>query len=261
MLKKILFYFVILFQFQLFAQYNSLDEIMQEKELRVCVWPEYYGISYLDIRTQQFIGIDSDLAKELAKDLNVNLKFVNSSFATLIDDITNSKCHIAMFAIGNTPQRREKIRFTTAHLSSDVYAITTKNNRRIDNWDDIDKKGNIIAVAKGTYHETIMKEKLQNAELLVLDKIHQREQEVQAGRADAFMSDYPFAKRMLAKTDWAKLIEPKTTYHKTDYAWAMKYGEDKFYNRVEQFIQDIKNDGRLLNLAKKNGLEPIVKLK
>ncbi len=166
-----------------------------------------------------------------------------------------------MFAIGNTTQRREKIRFTTAHLSSDVYAITTKNNRRIDNWDDIDKKGNIIAVAKGTYHETIMKEKLQNAELLVLDKIHQREQEVQAGRADAFMSDYPFAKRMLAKTDWAKLIEPKTTYHKTDYAWAMKYGEDKFYNRVEQFIQDIKNDGRLLNLAKKNGLEPIVKLK
>ena len=59
MLKIILFYFVILFQFQLFAQYNSLDEIMQEKELRVCVWPEYYGISYLDIRTQQFIGIDT----------------------------------------------------------------------------------------------------------------------------------------------------------------------------------------------------------
>jgi len=90
--------------------------------------------------------------------LNVNLEFVISSFATLIDDINNDNCQIAMFAIGNTAQRREKIRFTTAHLSSDVYAITTKNNRRVQNWDDIDKQGNIIAVAKGTYHEPIMKE-------------------------------------------------------------------------------------------------------
>ena len=254
-------FFILFLSLSLCANETIFDEIKANNKLKVCVWPEYYGISFLDQRTQQFSGIDSDLAQELAKDLKVDLEFVPSSFVTLIDDINNNVCHIAMFAIGNTIQRREKIRFTTAHLSSDVYAITTKNNRRIDNWDDIDKKGNIIAVAKGTYHETIMKEKLQNAELLVLDKIHQREQEVQAGRADAFMSDYPFAKRMLAKTDWAKLIEPKTTYHKTDYAWAMKYGEDKFYNRVEQFIQDIKNDGRLLNLAKKNGLEPIVKLK
>ena len=257
--KKILFYIIIFIQIQLFAQYNSLDEILKEKELRVCVWPEYYGISYLDIRTQQFIGIDSDLAKEFAKDLGVNLTFINSSFATLIDDITNSKCHIAMFAIGNTPQRREKIRFTTAHLSSDVYAITTKNNRRVHNWDDIDKKGNVVAVAKGTYHEPVMKEKLKNAQLLVVEKMHQREEEVQSGRADVFMTDYPFAKRMLAKTDWAKLIEPNGTYHKTDYAWAMQYNDDKFYERVEKFISDIKTDGRLLNIAKNNNLVPIIK--
>ena len=79
MLKKILLYFIIFIQIQLFAQYNSLDEILEQKELRVCVWPEYYGISYLDVRTQQFIGIDTDLAKEFAKDLKVELKcFANS---------------------------------------------------------------------------------------------------------------------------------------------------------------------------------------
>jgi ABC-type amino acid transport substrate-binding protein len=254
--------FLLLFlSLALFANETILDEIKTTKKLKVCVWPEYYGISFLDQRTQQFSGIDSDLAQELAKDLNVNLEFVSSSFATLIDDINNNICHIAMFAIGNTAQRREKIRFTTAHLSSDVYAITTKNNRRIEKWNDIDKTGNIIAVAKGTYHEPIMKEKLQNAQLLVLDKMHQREQEVQSGRADAFMTDYPFAKRMLAKTDWAKLIEPESTYFKTDYAWAMKYGDDKFYERVEEFIKNIKEDNRLVQIARKYGLEPIVKLK
>ena len=57
------------------------------------------------------------------------------------------------------------------------------------------------------------------------------------------------------------IVEPKETFHKTPYAWAMKYDDEKFYNRVEEFLKTIKNDGRLLQLAKNNGLEPIVNLK
>jgi ABC-type amino acid transport substrate-binding protein len=245
----------------LFAQESKLDKILETHTLKVCIWPEYYGISYLDKRTQNIVGIDSDLAYEFAKDLGVNIEFIQSSFASLIDDVTSQKCDIAMFAIGNTQARREKIKFTTPHLSSDIYAITTKSNKKVQSWDDIDKKGVVVAVAKGTYHEPVMKKKLQHAQLLVVDSFHAREQEVQAGRADVFMTDYPFGKRMLAKTNWAKLITPSNTYHMTPYAWATSYGDDKFYNRVEKFIEDIIKDGRLLNAAKKNGLEPIVKLK
>ena len=76
---KILFYSILLLQLQLFAQNNTLAKILEEKEIKVCVWPEYYGISSFDVRSQQFSGIDSDLAVELAKDLGVSLKFVNSS--------------------------------------------------------------------------------------------------------------------------------------------------------------------------------------
>uniref|UniRef100_UPI004047C4FF substrate-binding periplasmic protein n=1 Tax=Aliarcobacter sp. TaxID=2321116 RepID=UPI004047C4FF len=245
----------------LFAQESRLDKIISENNLKVCVWPQYYGISYLDQRTQTLVGIDSDLAQELANDLKVNLEFVESSFPKFISDITENRCDIAMFAIGNTESRRAKVRFTTPHLSSDIYAVTTKNNKKIKTWDDIDKKGMVVAVAKGTYHEPVMKEKLKNAELLVVDSMQSREQEVQAGRADVFMTDYPFGKRMLAKTDWAKLISPNTTYHLTPYSWVVAYGDEKFYNRVEKFISDIKKDGRLIELAQKNGLEPIVNLK
>jgi ABC-type amino acid transport substrate-binding protein len=243
-----------------YADGNKLETIKKTNKLRVCIWPEYYGISYLNPRTQQLTGIDSDLAKELAKDLKVKLEFVQSSFPTLINDVTEDKCDIAMFAIGNTKTRREKLRFTTPHLASDIYAITTKSNKKIKKWDDIDKRGVVVVVAKGTYHEPVMKEKLKNAELLVVNSFKEREEEVLSGRADVFMTDYPFGQKMLAKTDWAKLIVPKTKYHMTPYAWAMAYGNDAFYNRVEKFIKDIKKDGRLLKYAKKNGLESIAKL-
>ncbi len=251
----------ILLTINLQAKESKLEKIKNSNKLKVCTWPQYYGISYIDPRTQKLIGIDSDLAVELAKDLGVELKLVKSSFPTLIKDVTTNKCDIAMFAIGNTESRRAKMRFTTPHLESDIYAVSTKTNKKIQSWDDIDKKGIIVAVAKGTYHEPVMKKKLKNAELVVIKGFKAREEEVQAGRADVFMTDYPYGKKMLAKTDWAHLITPPSVYHLTPYAWTMQYGDDAFFSRVEQFITDIKSDGRLYKLAKENGLLPIAKLK
>jgi len=259
--KIIFFVFIILVStFTLNAKNNKLNKIIENNELKVCIWPQYYGISYIDKRTQKLSGIDSDLAKELAKELKVKLKFVESSFPTLINDIKNDKCDIAMFAIGNTKKRAQHLRFTSAHLQSDIYAITTKTNKNIKTWEDIDKPNIVVAVAKGTYHEPIMKNRLKNAKLLVIKGFKQRDEEVQASRADVFMTDYPYSTKVLNKTSWAKLIKPPKTYHLTSYAWAMAYNNDEFYNAVESFISSIKKDNRLKNLAIKNGLEPIIKL-
>ena len=261
MYKIIFLVFIsLLFAFSLNANNTKLDKIIKNNELKVCIWPQYYGISYIDKRTQQLKGIDSDLAQELANDLKVKLTFVKSSFPKLIKDIKNDKCDIAMFAIGNTEKRRKEIRFTSAHLQSDIYAITTKTNQNIKTWKDIDKTNTIVAVAKGTYHEPIMQKRLKNAKLVVIKGFKQREEEVQAGRADVFMTDYPYSTKMLNKTSWARLIKPPKTYHLTPYAWAVDYGNENFYQAVEKFISNIKKDGRLVRLAKQNGLEPIIKL-
>ena len=249
-----------IYNLSLYANNTKLEQIIKNNELRVCIWPQYYGISYIDKRTQKLTGVDSDLAVELAKDLNVKLTYIKSSFPTLISDIKSDKCDIAMFAIANTKKRREQMRFTSAHLQSDIYAITSKTNKKINSWDDIDKKGVIIAVAKGTYHEHIMIKMIKNAKLVIIKGFKDREDEVQSGRADVFITDYPYSVKMINKTSWAKLIIPKETFHLTPYAWTMAYGNNNFYNRVEKFIKDIKKDGRLKDITTKNGLEPIIKL-
>jgi len=242
------------------APTSRLERVLEAKTLRVCIWPDYYGITYRNPKTQQLIGIDIDLAQELAKDLGpqVKVQFVDSSFAKLIDDVTQDRCDIAMFAVGITAARAEKLRFTQPHLQSDIYAITTQSNRRIKEWADIDKPGVVVAAAKGTYHEPVMRGKLKNATLVAPATPFAREQEVQSGRADVFMTDYPYSQRMLATTDWARLVTPPSTYHMTSYAYAMQQGDDRWHARVEQFMADIKRDGRLLTAAKRHKLDPIV---
>lgn len=243
---------------QVVAQSSRLDRVLAAKELRVCIWPDYYGISYRNPRTQQLSGIDIDLARALAGDLGVAVRFVDSSFARLIDDVTQDRCDVAMFAIGITAARAEKLRFTRPHLVSDIYAITTRSNRRIKEWADIDQPGVVVAVAKGTYHEPVMREKLKSARLLVTATPQGREQEVEAGRADVFMTDYPFTCRMLETTDWARLITPPSPYHLTSYAYAMQPDDDRWHDRLENFVAAIKRDGRLMDAARRHKLEPIV---
>ena len=240
------------------AQSGRLDRVSAAGELRVCIWPDYFGISYRNPKTQQLIGIDIDMARALALDLGVRLRFVDSSFARLIDDVTQDRCDIAMFAIGVTAGRAEKLRFTQPHLVSDIYAITTKSNRRIKTWEDIDKPGVVVAVAKGTLHEPVMRERLTQASLLVTGTAQGREQEVESGRADVFMTDFPFSHRMLETTDWARLVAPPAVYHLTPYAYAMQQGDDLWYARIERFMSDVKRDGRLRAAAHRHKLDPIL---
>ncbi len=225
------------------AATDHLARIRSSKTLRVCIWPDYYSITYRNPKTQVLSGIDIDMATELGKDLQVAVQFVDSSFAKLVDDVTQDRCDVAMFAVGITPARSEKLRFTHPHLASDIYAV---------------KAGSVVAVAKGTLHEPVMKDKLKAAQLLVLDTPFAREQEVQSGRADAFMTDYPYSQRFLANANWARLVTPPNTYHVTPYAYAVQHGDDAWYARLEAFVTDIKRDGRLMAAAKRHKLDPIV---
>ncbi len=58
----------LLLQSSVYGEDDKLDKIIKNNKIKVCIWTEYYGISYLDARTQTLVGIDSDLAVELAKD-------------------------------------------------------------------------------------------------------------------------------------------------------------------------------------------------
>lgn len=256
-MRKLLILFALLLSQPLLAE-GHLERIARSGELRICIWPDYFGISWRDPRTQILSGLDVDLARELAGELGSQPRFVDSSFARLLDDLNQDRCDVAMFAIGILPQRAERLAFTQPYLKSDIYAITTRSNRRIRQWSDIDQPGVVVAVARGTLHEPVMRERLRQATLLVTDTPAGREQEVESGRADVFMTDYPFSRRMLGLTDWARLVAPPSPYHLTPYAWAVALGDQPWRDRLDTFVTSIKQDGRLEAAARRYQLDAIL---
>jgi cyclohexadienyl dehydratase len=235
-----------------------LDRIQAQGAVKVCIWPDYYGITFRNPRTQQLTGIDIELSAELAKDLKVKLEYVESSFPKLIDDVSNERCDIAMHAVAVLPARAEKLRFTQPYLQSDIYGITTRSNRTIKTFDDIDKPGIQVAVQAGTFMEPVMAAALKQARLVVVKPPQTREQELEAGRVDVFMTDFPYSRRLLDNADWARLVSPTKPFHALPYAYAVKPGDEAWLKRVDEFVAAIKRDGRLEAAAKRHGLSEIV---
>lgn len=240
------------------AAAGRLEAVQQRGEVRVCIWPDYYSISYRNPRTGELEGIDIDMARALGDDLGVAVRFVDSSFADLVANLTNDACDIAMHAIGVRPDRAEHMDFTQPHLVSGIYAVVMRQHPSIKAWADIDRAGHVVVVQRGTYMEPVMRDSLAAAELLVVDTFKAREQEVQAGRADVFMTDFPYGRRMAMLTDWASLLEPPQPVAPTPYAYAVPKGDTAWLARVEAFVTAAKQDGRLREAAQKNGLLPIL---
>ena len=233
-------------------------KIRQAGTLRVCIWPDYFAISYRNPRTDQLEGIDIELAKALASDLGVQPTFVETSFVKFMDELEADRCDVAMFAVGITPARQKRVAFTAPYLQSGVLAVTTKAQQRIARWDDIDRKGNVVAVQAGTFMEPLMRDQLKQATLMVVTPPATRETEIESGRADVFISDYPYTRRMVRTHDWARIIAPETPVGPTDYAYAVKPGAAAWLARVDAFVAAIKADGRLRKAAEQNDLGPIV---
>ncbi|WP_028878874.1 substrate-binding periplasmic protein [Terasakiella pusilla] len=237
---------------------DRLKDLKTLDEMKVCIWPDYFAISYRNPRTGKLEGIDIDMAYELAKYLEVEVEFVDSSFAELKDNMQNGRCDIAMHGVGVREDRKAYMDFAEPHLVSGIYAVGMKRNEAIQKWSDIDQPGNVVVVQKGTYMEPVMREYLKHAELSVVESFKAREQEVESGRADVFMTDYPYGKRMASLTTWAHLMEPDEVLAPTPYAFAVPKGDTEWLAIINKFVRYVKESGRLAAAAERHGLTPIV---
>jgi ABC-type amino acid transport substrate-binding protein len=235
-----------------------LDRVKASGTVRVCIWTDYYGITFRNPRSGQLGGIDIELSAEFAKALGAKLQYVESSFAKLVDDIAADRCDVAMFAVGITAQRLPHMKFSQPYLKSDIYGVTTRSNRVVRQWADIDQPGVKVAVQAGTFMEPVMVAALKQAQVVIIKPPLTREQELESGRVDVFMTDYPYSRRLLDNADWARLVSPPQPFNPIPYAYAIRPGDDDWLREVDKFVNAIKRDGRLEAAAKRAGLQEIV---
>ena len=187
---------------------SRLYQVTKAHKLRVCEWPLYYAITFRNPKTGQLEGIDADLSKEFAKDLGVDIEYVDTSFSTFTADLQAGKCEIAMFGVGATMKRAQAVAFSKPYLITSIYAVTRPGDP-IKQWSDIDKKGVVAATTLGSYVEPFLRGYLKNATINAVAPPSSMAAELMANRADVMMTDFPTSLKMHSEFGTQTILPPE----------------------------------------------------
>lgn len=246
----------------------EVQEIIDRGVLRVGVKDAVIGFGYLDPATNEYSGMEIDIANKLADALGVEVEFTTVTAATRTEllDAGDIDCVLATFTI--TDERKETWDFTTAYYTDHV-TVLVEDSSGITSLADLD--GKTVGVSSGSTSARSTVEEMINQELITgegfdaetfdpatwTEGVSFRQFEdypaistaLSAGQVDAFCVD----KSILAvyNTDGRSYIEDE--FAPQEYGIATKK-DSGFSDYCEEFIKGLLSDGTIDGWIEEYGL-------
>ena len=168
----------------------DLTEIIERGEIIVGTTGDYRPFSYYDPVTGEYGGYDIEAAKILAKSMGVGLKFVRTSWPTLMQDLEDQKFDIAMTGITRTLGRQKVAAFSDPYIKfGKVILVRKQDLHKYTDLKSIDIKGVKIGVNPGGTNYQFVSENIKNATVIVIEKNAEIPAMVSAGTIDAMITD------------------------------------------------------------------------
>lgn len=160
-------------------------EDIQKKGVLVVGVDIPYGVMEFYDKDGQEAGIDIDISREIARDLDVKVKFVAMPFDQLFTAINNRSVDLVASAVTITPKRQETLLFSEPYLDAGMSLAVSSNNSEILRHEDL--SGKRVAVLKGTIGEEMAKNSplFSNSEIIPYQANDLRMADLIAGKVDA----------------------------------------------------------------------------
>jgi polar amino acid transport system substrate-binding protein len=223
-------------------KHSTLHSITKKGEVRVCTEPGYVPFEMRD-KHNRIIGLDIDIAKKMAKDMNVKLKLVPTAWDGIISALLTGKCDMIMSGMTITQQRNLKISFTNPYFLVGQTMLVNKKHKNVKSYKDLDKPGMIITTKLGVTGEIAARKMFKKATIKTFDSESAAVQEVLNNRADAFIYDKPYNELFMAGKGKGKLIFLNQDLTYEPLGIAINHGDPDFLNWLNNFLKQIKNDG------------------
>jgi polar amino acid transport system substrate-binding protein len=186
-------------------------------------------------------GVSVDLAKALADFCHRRLKIENIPFTGLIPSLNNGRIDCVISSMTETEERRISVAFSDPYLTIGLALLVGKGSD-IQNREDLDEPGRIVAVRQGTTGEVWARKTLKQAGILSLEKENAAVLEVIQGKADAFvydqMSIWQNAQRHPETT--RALLEP---LREETWAIAVKLDNEVLRLQINAFLKAYRAEG------------------
>ena len=195
----------------------------------------------------EIVGVDIDIAKEIAKELDKKLVIKDVSFDFVINEVKSGKADFAAAGISITPERAKEVDFTKEYTISNQVVVVKKDSP-IKDFEDIKNKK--IAVQLGTVADLYVEENYKNAIIVSHKKYLSAVEDVKTGKADCIIMDELPAKAIVAENDNLKILDGVLFQDK--YGMIVKKGNDELKEQINKVLERMVNDGIIDELVLKH---------
>jgi cyclohexadienyl dehydratase len=163
---------------------SHLQRVTESGKLRVGTTGDFKPMSFRDPASNEYVGMDIDVVRQLAADMEVELEFVPTDWKTLINGIIADKYDITTSASLNMA-RAKVAGYSKPYVFFGTVPVTLKQNlERYTSWDSIDNADTTVAVTLGTVFDQQARQYFDEARISAVEAPARDFQEVLSGRAD-----------------------------------------------------------------------------
>ncbi|GIW73384.1 MAG: hypothetical protein KatS3mg102_2926 [Planctomycetota bacterium] len=241
------------------ARHSTLHQILERKKLIVGMEVEFWPFEYDDGHGNP-TGFDVDLARELARELGVELELRDLEWTGLIPSLLEGKIDLIISGMTATLERARTIAFSEPYYHT-ALCLLVQRQSPIQSAAELDRPEVTLALKTGTTGHFLAEREFPRARKRFFKDEAACALEVAQGRAQAFVYDLVSIVRHAREypESTRAILEPLGF---EPYAIAFRQGEPDLGRYLDTFVRRLRADGRLKALERKYlgeiaaGLEP-----
>ena len=169
---------------------DLLQQVQDAGVIKVGLMGTYQLYNFLN-ENQEMDGFDADIAKEIAKGLDVDIEFVSQEFSGMIAGLKANKFDMVVSQMTITEDRKKEMLFSDPYITNQVKVIVSETNTDILSVNDF--PGKQIGVGLGTndetYLRTVLMPEVGDFEIRTYDDVITSLKDLDAGRIDATINN------------------------------------------------------------------------
>ena len=236
----------------------GVQEIVDRGVLRVGVKQDLPNFGYRDPESNQYTGMEVEIAKKVAAELGVDIEFTPVTAQTRGALLDNGQLDMVIATFTITEERKELYNFTTPYYTDAVGFLVRKDSNIQSSWEALD--GLTIGVTQGSIQwgllEEIAAEKGIELNFRELGSNSEVVVALAAHRVDAFSIDQSILSAFLGKTN--ELLDLQ--YQPSEYGIVTKKSNKDLAKYLDGLVQGWTEDGSLQAIYDDFDLKPVTEI-
>lgn len=222
-----------------------LDRVLESGTLRVGMAGDTPPMNATN-RSGALIGLEVDLAANLAEGMGVRAVFVKLPFGDLLGALESGRVDIVLSNMTMTPERNTKVAFAGPYLVSGK-ALLTKSEKLADADEpgDLDRHGLRISALRGSTSEQLLRRSADDAVVRLTETPAQAVQLVLRGEVDAMLGDYTIVALAVLRNPNAGLVGVSAPLTFEPIGAALPAGDALFENLVRNYLTLLEGTGTM----------------